>query len=478
MHSRDEPSPRPLVFHGGLAGALAPFALFLAGVAWLALSGAPDERGFWPVLLAALAAGLALARDRNAYAEAAIRGMSRPLVAVMILAWLLAGVLAALMNASGFVEALVWLAREAGVSGGGFVAVAFLLAAVVSTATGTSLGTILLVAPLLYPAGGSLGADPVWLIGAILGGATFGDNVSPVSDTTIASATTQRADLGGVVRSRMRYALPAAALALGLFALLGGRASAGSSTGTDGGAAGDAVAELAAGPAGLPMLLAPAVAIALLLARRHLVEGLLAGIAAALALGLSLGLLAPADVLFIDREAFAARGLVIEGMERAVGVSIFTLLLMGLVGGLEATGVLDRLVGLAEERAGTARGAELWTVGAASAAVLLTTHSVVAILTVGTFTRRTGERFGVGPYRRANLLDVTVCTWPFLLPYCIPTILAASTTTAGAAFGMPRVSPFAAGLANLHSWGLLAMVLLAVVTGYGRRGEEERNAWE
>lgn len=166
------------------------------------------------MLLAALALGLLLARDRAAYAEAAVAGMRRPLVAVMILAWLLAGVLAAVMNASGFVEGLVWLARAAGVEGGGFAAASFLLAAVVSTATGTSLGTLLLCAPILYPAGGALGADPVWLIGAILGGATFGDNVSPVSDTTIASASTQGADLGGMARSRMRYALPAAAVAL------------------------------------------------------------------------------------------------------------------------------------------------------------------------------------------------------------------------------------------------------------------------
>jgi Na+/H+ antiporter NhaC len=126
----------------------------------------------------------------------------------------------------------------------------------------------------------------------------------------------------------------------------------------------------------------------------------------------------------------------------------------------------------AEARTASARGAELWTFGAVSTAVLLTTHSVVAILTVGDFTRRTGERFGVGRYRRANLLDVTVCTYPFLLPYCIPTILAASTTAAGAAFGMPRLSPLAVGLANLHSWGLLAMVLAAVVGGYGRRAGE------
>ncbi|MGD2113593.1 MAG: Na+/H+ antiporter NhaC family protein [Acidobacteriota bacterium] len=467
---RDAPHRPLLRFHGGLAGAVAPFAIFLAGVAWLALSGAPDERGFWPVLLAALTAGLALARDRAAYADAAIHGMSRPIVMVMVLAWLLAGVLAALMNASGFVESLVWLARAAGVAGGGFAAVSFLVTAVVATATGTSLGTLLLAAPLLYPAGAALGTEPVWLLGAILGGATFGDNVSPVSDTTIASATTQWADLGGVVRSRMRYALPAAAVALALFAALAGAGGEGAVPGAPDPAPGASLPPLDVSPRGLPMLIAPAVVLGLLLARRHLLEGLTAGIVAALVLGLPLGLIAPAAVLSIDAGGFTARGLIVEGMERGIGVAVFTLLLMGLVGGLEATGVLRRLVELAERRTRTARGAELWAFGATSAAVLLTTHSVVAILTVGDFVRRTGERFGIGPYRRANLLDVTVCTYPFLLPYCIPTILASSLTAGAEAFGMPRITPLAAGMANLHSWALLGMVVLAVATGYGRRG--------
>ena len=149
----------PLRFYGGTAGALAPFAVFLAGVAWLGLSGAPDERGFWPVLLAALALGLILASDRRVYAETVIAGMSRPIVMLMVMAWILAGVLGAVMNASGFVEALIWVAAQVGVRGAGFVVASFLVAGVVSTATGTSLGTILLCAPLLYPAGGLLGAS-------------------------------------------------------------------------------------------------------------------------------------------------------------------------------------------------------------------------------------------------------------------------------------------------------------------------------
>ncbi|MGB5399808.1 MAG: Na+/H+ antiporter NhaC family protein, partial [Thermoanaerobaculia bacterium] len=179
-----------LQFRGGWFGALVPFLVFLVGVAWLGLSGAPDEHGFWPILLVALIVAMLLAEDRGAWAETVIHGMSQPIVLLMIMAWLLAGVLASLMNASGFVESLVWVAGKLGLHGGGYTAAAFLISCLVATATGTSLGTIILCAPLLYPAAAGLGTDPVILMGAILGGATFGDNISPVSDTTIASATT------------------------------------------------------------------------------------------------------------------------------------------------------------------------------------------------------------------------------------------------------------------------------------------------
>lgn len=447
-----------LEFRGGTAGALAPFLLFLAGVAWLGLSGAPDERGFWPVLMAALALGLLLVRDRAAFADAVISGMSRRIVMIMVLAWMLAGILGTVLAATGLVDSLVWLARTAGVSGGGFAAAAFLICAVVSTATGTSLGTILVCAPLLYPAGGTLGAEPVILIGAILGGATFGDNVSPVSDTTIASAMTQEAEMGRVVRSRMRFALPAAAVAL-LGAVTFGAGAA--STPAAGG-----LADVS--PAALPMLAVPVLVIALLLRRRQLLEGLLFGVVAAVVLGLALGLLEPAQLLFIDADAFGARGLIVAGIDRAVGVSVFTLLLMGLVGTLEASQLISRLLDAAGRRLSSQRGAELGIFAAVSAAVLLTTHSVVAILVTGDFARSVGERFGIDRYRRSNLLDVTVCTYPFLLPYFIPTILIASTTQGAEVFGMPRLSAFSAGMWNVYSWGLLAVLVGAIITGWGR----------
>ena len=124
------------------------------------------------------------------------------------MAWLLAGVLGTLLGAAGFVQALVWLTGQLGLTGGAYVAAAFVACALVSTSTGTSFGTILICGPLLYPAGASLGADAVILAGALLAGATFGDSISPISDTTIASSGTQHADIGGTVRARLKYVLP------------------------------------------------------------------------------------------------------------------------------------------------------------------------------------------------------------------------------------------------------------------------------
>ena len=337
----------------------------------------------------------------------------------------------------------------------------FLIAVLFSTATGTSLGTILICAPLLYPATGVLEARPVAVIGAILAGATFGDNVSPVSDTTIASASSQGAPMGGVVRSRLRYALPAAVVAALILTLLGG-AETPITRGDGQGAV------LAGDPAALPMLLAPLTAFVMLWRGRGLVESLFAGVAAAVVLALAFELVTPADLVHIDREAFQARGLILEGMEGAVGIVVFTILLMGIVGAAQEAGILDRLARDPRRSTEPARAAELRIFGVTSVAVLVTTHSVMAILAVGDLVRDSGRRAGVGRFRRANLLDMTVCTYPFLLPFFIPTILAASATASGESFGIPRVSALEAGLANPYSWALLVVILLAIGTGLGR----------
>ena len=475
------PSPAtPLHFRLGLAGASVPVLVFAAGAAWLGFSGAPDERGLWPVLIAALGTGLVFARSAPAYSAAAIRGMSRPIVMLMVMAWLLAGIFSVLLREAGLVDALVWGGAELGLRGGGFVLLAFLVAVLFSTATGTSLGTILICAPLLYPAAGALEASPMVLIGAILAGATFGDNVSPVSDTTIASASSQRAPMGGVVRSRLRYALPAAAAASLALLLFGGVDTASQTgqlvPGADSTAGAADITALTGDPAAFPMLLAPLAAFVMLFRGKGLVESLFTGVAAAVVVALATGLVSAADLIHIDTAAFRAQGLILDGMEGAVGIVVFTILLMGIVGAAQEAGILDRLARsrdgeAAEGQAGATnvpRRAELRIFGVTSVAVVLTTHSVMAILAVGDLVRRTGRAAGIGRFRRANLLDMTVCTYPFLLPFFIPTILASSATASGEPYGVPRVSALDAGLANAYSWALLAVLLIAILTGFGR----------
>jgi len=450
---------RSLEFYGGALGALIPFVVFIIGVVIIALSGAPDEKGFWPVLILAIGVGLILAKDKTAFSEVVISGMSQKIVMIMIMAWMLASIIGILMTLTGFVEALIWISDQLSLNGIGFVIATFIICCIVSLSTGSSFATILICSPLLYPAGGILGAHLPSLAGAIIGGAAFGDFIAPISDTTIASALSQKAKIGATVKSRIKYIVPAALLALVCYTLTAIWFS-------DIGNADENV--LSGKPEGLIMLLVPAFIIYLFLKGKHLLHGLLFGLLFGTVLGLISGFLPVEQLISLDLENFAAKSFVIDGINRAVGLSIFTILLMGLVATLKASGLMDKLVDFAALRTKTAKHAEGWIATVMSMAVLLTTHSIVAVLMVTDFTNKTGEKFEIPKVRRANLLSLIACIFPFVLPYFIPVILMANMTATGKEFGIPQVSPFEVGLYNFMSWGLLVMAILTIFFGFGK----------
>uniref|UniRef100_UPI0040471FCE Na+/H+ antiporter NhaC family protein n=1 Tax=Roseivirga sp. TaxID=1964215 RepID=UPI0040471FCE len=452
-------SKRSISFYGGAFGALLPFLVFVTGVIIIALSGAPDERGFWPVLILSLAVGLLMAKDRKEYSEIVIEGMSNKIVMVMITAWILASTIGILMQITGFVDALIWTSAQMNLGGTGFVIATFIICCIVSLSTGSSFATILICSPLLYPVGGQLGAHLPTLAGAIIGGATVGDFVAPISDTTIVSALSQKAELGATVKSRIKYIVPAAILALIAYAVSANLSSTDSQ---------EVNSSLLGNPTGLPMLLVPALIIFMFLRGKHLFVGLITGLMFGIALGLALGLLPLDKLISLDLENFTAKSFIIDGINRAVGISFFTILLMGLVATLKASGLIKKLVDFASERSKTKRHAETWITGTISAAVLLTTHSAVAILMVSEFANTTGEKMGISKTRRANLLSLVACTFPFLLPYFIPIILMTNMTHSGEEFGIPSVPPLQIGMYNFVSWALLAIVILVVIFGFGR----------
>jgi Na+/H+ antiporter NhaC len=463
LENQKESTSQSISFYGGIIGALIPFIVFVTGVIIVALSGAPDEKGFWPILILALALGLFLSKDKHAFSETVIEGMSQKIVMIMIMAWLLASIIGVLMTVTGFVEALTWIIGKMQMGGVGFVVTTFIICAVVSLSTGSSFATILICGPILYPAGGLAGAHLPTLVGAIIGGATFGDFIAPISDTTIASALSQKAKIGETVRTRIKYILPATALALIAYIISATINSAPVSLNT---------LEIAGDPKGLPMLVVPIVIITLFLKGKHLVYGLLTGLVVGVVIGLNFGLL-PIDKLFaLDLENISATSFIIDGINRTVGISFFTILLMGLVATLKSSGVIQKLVNFASDRSKTEKQAEGWISGTVGAAVLLTTHSIVAILMVSEFANKTGEKSNIQPIRRANILSLTTCVFPFLLPYFIPTILVANTTVSGKEYGIPTVAPLEAGMYNFVAWALLFMLILVIFFGFGRKTDK------
>lgn len=205
-------------FRFGKVGNLAPLMAAAAMILWAALSQS-NVNGYVLAFFAALVTGVIFAKDEKAYGEALVHGLSKPMFAVIVLAVILAAVSGKLISASGAVQTIAAYVVAAGFTGKLFVAASFLITCLLAFATGTSVGTYFVVIPILFPVGVMAGAAPDFMIGAIVSGAAFGDNLGPISDTTIASSATQHADLGTVVKTRTRYSLPAAAGALILFLL-------------------------------------------------------------------------------------------------------------------------------------------------------------------------------------------------------------------------------------------------------------------
>ncbi|MFC2075510.1 Na+/H+ antiporter NhaC family protein [candidate division KSB1 bacterium] len=458
MESRD--NPKPLSIIGGHFGALLPFLVFMSGAIWLGLEGNADVYAYWPVVSLALLLGLILARDRTRYAEAIIDGMSQHMVMIMVSAWLFASVIGALLYATGFVEALVWLADKGAISGRLFTVFAFITAAVIGTSTGTSAGTILTCTPILYPAGYLLGAEPAVLVGAIIGGGAFGDNLSPISDTTIASALTQETDIGGVVRSRLKYALSAAGLAAVLYFITGsGDASQGG---------GDLLGDFA-DPRGLPMVIVPIVIIWLCVRRRHLIEALFWGIIVGIVAGLLLGLISFHDLYNLNPERDKAGGVFLDGLHGGVGISVMTILLMGVVAIIRESGTMEGLIAFFSKLIKNARQADIWIALTTIFTNILLVHNTVTIITLGEFSRRIGSLFHIHPYRRANVLDVSANTVQHILPFMTTVIIGSAATEYGVKYGAPLLSPLKVGLLNFHSWMLLAVIIFAAVSGFGQK---------
>lgn len=148
-----------------------------------------------------------------------VKGAGNNNIITMCIIYLLAGAFAAVAQASGGVDAVV----NAGLSlvpGTLLLPGLFVISAIVATAMGTSMGTIGALAPIAVGLSQQAGLEPALVAGALLSGAMFGDNLSIISDTTIAATRTQGAEMKDKFRENFKIAMPAALITLLLFASL------------------------------------------------------------------------------------------------------------------------------------------------------------------------------------------------------------------------------------------------------------------
>ena len=466
---KEENSNR-IEFHGGMFMSLIPVAIFFAFCAVLFIGfkafnmEALAMGGFVALLI-----GGAFCKSYTKFWDAAIRGISSVTSVSVIVIFFVIGMFSALMKASGLSGGFVWLANTIGMQGGIFVAFVFFATCVVSTATGSSIGTMFTAFPIFYPAGIILGASPMFLAGAIVSGAVFGDNLAPISDTTIASASTQQfrdghpADVGGVVRTRLKYALVAGAFSLLVFSIFGGIG------GTYQGGAIDAAAD----PKTLFMLIPVIIMLVVATKSRNIFLGIFVGLVTGTITGLALGLF-PASAIFANDAANnVATGFFVSGLANMLGTVGLVIAVFGIMGVLTDAGMMDWLVEkiLNSKAAQTPRGAELMCMlGISLTTVIFGGVTSASILTFGPVLNKVGAAKGIHPYRRANLLDGTANSLPSIIPFMSVFVFIGSALTG--------LSPAVVAGGTIYGFALFATFLISVLTGWGRSYEGKDGALE
>lgn len=447
---------KKIEYRFGKVGSLAPLIVAAAMILWAAVSQS-NVNGYVLAFFAALITGVVFTKDEKAYGEALVHGLGKPMFGVIVLAVILAAVSGKLISASGVVQTIAIYVVDAGFTGRLFVAAGFLITCLLAFATGTSVGTYFVVIPILFPVGVMAGASPEFMIGAIVSGAAFGDNLGPISDTTIASSATQHADLGTVVKTRMRYSLPAAAGALLLFLLFAK---------TEDGASGSEITDAIAKPQSLIMLVVPVVIIVLCMMKKHLITALSWGILSGIAAGLVSGIYRVEDLIAFPG-GFSVTGVMIEAVTGTVGTVAMLIGVFALLGVLECSGFFEDVGTLLSRLAKTERSTEATIVLSVGILSMVTGVISVAIVALGDLIHEIGEKAGVNRYRRANLMDCTGCVFCFLAPWTVHCVIPAQLT---AQFGEgTAVAPGSVPFVNYYSLCMLVILAVAVIAGYGRK---------
>lgn len=387
-------------------------------------------------ILPAIILAVLLARDTlNRTLEAFVAGVGDSNIITMALVFLLAGAFATVTEAIGGVTATV----NMGLS---FIPSAFVLPGLfligtfISTAMGTSMGTIGALTPVALGFAQVTGLSIPLAMGAVIGGAMAGDNLSIISDTTIAATRTQGVSMRDKFKLNLMIALPAMLLTVLLLFVLGGT-----------------TVEPVVADYQLLLVLPYIAVLALALSGLNVLAVLMTGI-----------VLSGLTGLFITEDYSVATwgGDIYRGFEGMLEIMVLSMFIGGLSaimkreGGLEW--VRDRI-----HRIASAIGSNGKRTGEAAIAALVSitnlfvANNTVAIIISGSVARDLAEDYQVDRRRSASLLDIFSCVIQGLIPYGAQILLAGS---------LASISPLALVGHVYYCWLLALMAIAAILFGF------------
>lgn len=459
--------PARLEMRGTWLFAFVPIAVFIVCcVALFAHCKAFDMLGLAAGGVIALLIGALFAKDYQGFWDAVMRGIASPTSVAIIVILFVIGIFSELIKVTGLSDGFVWIGGELGLSGSSISVFTFIAVGLMAMATGSSIGTMFTAFPIFFPAGVALGADPALLAGAIISGGILGDNVAPISDTTIISASTQRfrhrdgaADIAGVVSSRARYVLVAAAISVVGSLVLGFVVGDSASSST------------LAGAGSAKPLIPVALLMVTAFVTRDIFKAISVGLITGTATALAFGLIGTRDVVSVTDGALT--GYIAAGMHGIIGTVALVITVFGIMGVLNAAGVLDRVVEglLASRFVHTPRGAEASIgLGITATTVMFGGVNSASIPTFGPVADEIGSRVGLHPYRRCNVMDCFAMGVSCVVPFVSAFLFIGALLTSGYDTIEPQ-SALDLFPAVLYPLALTVVMIVAVLTGWGRTYE-------
>lgn len=416
--------------------ALSPVAVFL--LMYVAVSLVAGDFYRMPIAVALVAASVwavvIFSGSLSARIEVFSRAAGHSNIMYMIWIFILAGAFAAVAREIGAVDATVNLTMRF-LPAGMIVPGLFLAACFISVSIGTSVGTVVALVPLAVQMAGSDGGSVPFYVAVVIGGAFFGDNLSFISDTTIAATRSQGCRMADKFRANLALALPAALVTLALYVILGFDTP-----------------EISVSPDCNYWLVVPyLIVIGTAVAGINVTIVLTLGIVSALILG------AVSGTPLLDMAGFMGAG--IDSMGNLI---VITLLSAGMLGLIRAAGGINYLLQIMTARISGTRGAQACIAVLVSLVNLCTANNTVAIITTGPIAREISGRYGVDPRKSASLLDTCSCIVQCLIPYGAQTLLA--TSLAG-------ISPAAPFPYLYYPWILAVAVIVSILIRRPRREE-------